>query len=111
MIIITLFPIIWLSYAYTLHIPSGYHRSHQLYSSNLSLRKNVDVLTPLTPNPVEIEKQSTKYKLKLRKPEILAPAGGWPQLKSAAISGADAVYFGLDSGMYYHYSCMSDNYV
>lgn len=30
-----------------------------------------------------------------QKPEILAPAGGWPQLKAAVKSGADAVYFGL----------------
>ena len=30
-----------------------------------------------------------------KKPEILAPAGGWPQLKAAVNSGADAVYFGL----------------
>ncbi|KAL4437803.1 hypothetical protein ABPG77_005715 [Micractinium sp. CCAP 211/92] len=29
------------------------------------------------------------------KPEVLAPAGGWPQLKSAVENGADAVYFGL----------------
>jgi hypothetical protein len=29
------------------------------------------------------------------KPEVLAPAGGWPQLKAAVQSGADAVYFGM----------------
>jgi hypothetical protein len=29
------------------------------------------------------------------RPEILAPAGGWPQLKAAVENGADAVYFGL----------------
>lgn len=34
-----------------------------------------------------------------RKPEILAPAGGWAQLEAAARAGADAVYFGLDSGL------------
>ena len=32
------------------------------------------------------------------KPEILAPAGGRAQLEAAAWAGADAVYFGLDSG-------------
>lgn len=31
------------------------------------------------------------------KPEVLAPAGGWPQLRAAVENGADAVYFGLDS--------------
>lgn len=30
-----------------------------------------------------------------RKPEVLAPAGGWPQLRAAVENGADAVYFGL----------------
>eukprot|EP00854_Cymbomonas_tetramitiformis_P004258 gene4258-5242_t len=31
----------------------------------------------------------------LIKPQVLAPAGGWPQLKAAVHNGADAVYFGL----------------
>jgi hypothetical protein len=31
----------------------------------------------------------------LVKPEVLAPAGGWPQLRAAVENGADAVYFGL----------------
>ena len=31
----------------------------------------------------------------LRKPEVLAPAGGWEQLRAAAENGADAVYFGV----------------
>ncbi len=30
------------------------------------------------------------------KPELLAPAGGWPQLRAAVHAGADAVYFGLE---------------
>ena len=30
-----------------------------------------------------------------RKPEIMSPAGYWPQLRSAIEAGADAVYFGL----------------
>ncbi len=30
------------------------------------------------------------------KPEIMAPAGHWPQLNAAIEAGADAVYFGLD---------------
>ncbi|GLC64650.1 Peptidase U32 [Pleodorina starrii] len=30
------------------------------------------------------------------KPEVLAPVGGWPQLRAAVENGADAVYFGLD---------------
>src|SRR3954451_14776992 len=31
----------------------------------------------------------------LRKPEIMSPAGHWPQLRAAIEAGADAVYFGL----------------
>ena len=31
----------------------------------------------------------------LRKPEIMSPAGYWPQLQAAIEAGADAVYFGL----------------
>ena len=29
------------------------------------------------------------------KPELMSPAGYWPQLKAAVAAGADAVYFGL----------------
>ncbi|MEM7531729.1 MAG: DUF3656 domain-containing protein [Chloroflexota bacterium] len=34
--------------------------------------------------------------MKLRKPEIMSPAGYWPQLHAAIEAGADAVYFGLN---------------
>jgi len=30
------------------------------------------------------------------KPEVLSPAGGWPELRAAVESGADAVYFGVE---------------
>src|SRR5215475_13418710 len=30
-----------------------------------------------------------------RKPEIMSPAGHWPQLHAAIEAGADAIYFGL----------------
>ena len=30
------------------------------------------------------------------KPELMSPAGHWPQLKAAVEAGADAVYFGLN---------------
>ena len=32
-----------------------------------------------------------------RKPEVMSPAGYWPQLRAAIEAGADAVYFGLKS--------------
>src|SRR5689334_7446794 len=31
----------------------------------------------------------------MRKPEVMSPAGYWPQLHAAIEAGADAVYFGL----------------
>src|SRR5438552_13794680 len=31
----------------------------------------------------------------LRKPEVMSPAGYWPQLRAAIEAGADSVYFGL----------------
>jgi len=34
----------------------------------------------------------------LLKPEVLAPAGGWLQLRAAVENGADACYFGLQEG-------------
>ncbi len=33
--------------------------------------------------------------LHLRKPEVMSPAGYWPQLQAAIEAGADAIYFGL----------------
>lgn len=33
-----------------------------------------------------------------QRPELLAPAGGLPQLQAAIHAGAYAVYFGLDRG-------------
>ncbi len=38
----------------------------------------------------------------LRKPELMSPAGHWPQLQAAIEAGADAVYFGLN-----HFSARS----
>lgn len=32
------------------------------------------------------------------KPEVLSPAGGWPQLRAAVANGANACYFGLQEG-------------
>ncbi|MCB1802085.1 MAG: U32 family peptidase [Gammaproteobacteria bacterium] len=45
-------------------------------------------MNPQTPTPALTDK-----------PEILAPAGGRAQLEAAVWAGADAVYFGLDSGL------------
>ena len=42
------------------------------------------------PQPAVADRQGA-----LRKPEIMSPAGYWPQLEAAIEAGADAVYFGL----------------
>ncbi|MFH1460219.1 MAG: peptidase U32 family protein [Candidatus Omnitrophota bacterium] len=36
-----------------------------------------------------------KIKIKIKKPELTAPAGDWPGLVTAVASGADSVYFGV----------------
>jgi hypothetical protein len=38
---------------------------------------------------------SSRPPLLRHKPEVLSPAGGWPQLRAAVENGADAVYFGV----------------
>ena len=50
-----------------------------------------DLVSPTT----NLVKSSTIYGTK---PEVLAPAGGWPQLRAAVANGADACYFGLQEG-------------
>ncbi len=34
---------------------------------------------------------------KIKKPELLAPAGDWPSLRAAVKNGADSIYFGIKS--------------
>lgn len=45
------------------------------------------------------ERADTKQQQQKRfaPPEVLAPAGGWPQLQAAVQNGADAVYFGVEA--------------
>ncbi|KAK3233263.1 Peptidase U32, variant 2 [Cymbomonas tetramitiformis] len=60
-------------------------------TSDVDLRKNPALYS-------EAERQSWATEVRsggLIKPQVLAPAGGWPQLKAAVHNGADAVYFGL----------------
>lgn len=40
---------------------------------------------------------TTTRKLPQHPPQVMAPAGGWPQLQAAVRNGADAVYLGLSS--------------
>jgi collagenase-like PrtC family protease len=66
------------------------------------LRKNVGLYTEFGTEVAKPRLESIEYFAtgsgKLYKPEVLSPAGGWPQLKAAIANGADAVYFGLQEG-------------
>lgn len=55
-------------------------------------RKNVDLYQSIATTGVEENRRM------LYKPEILSPAGGWPQARAAVANGADAIYFGLQEG-------------
>lgn len=57
------------------------------------MRKNPELYTQLSQEDgTTLEQQRTRAP-----PEVLAPAGGWPQLKAAVQNGADAVYFGVEA--------------
>ncbi|KAL7451261.1 hypothetical protein ACHAWC_003084 [Mediolabrus comicus] len=45
----------------------------------------------------DINNVKNNKKLPKEPPELMSPAGGWPQLKAAVANGADAVYLGLTS--------------
>ena len=46
--------------------------------------------------PAELEEAGSPQRLRTRrKPEVMSPAGHWPELQAAVEAGADAVYFGL----------------
>ncbi len=53
--------------------------------STASAIKATDVITPAAVRTPKLTKR----------PQVLAPAGGWPQLRAAVENGADAVYLGL----------------
>ena len=60
------------------------------------MRKNPDLYSggdELDDETVHNEQRRTRSK---KKPDVLAPAGGWPQLEAAIKNGADCVYFGLE---------------
>ena len=80
--------------------------SHNATFPSQSLRKNPQLYdTPDTihqqpadsprPDPASPSPLSPPIYHVTKKPEILAPAGGWPQLHAAVENGADAVYFGI----------------
>eukprot|EP00588_Corethron_pennatum_P010555 CAMPEP_0194273092 /NCGR_PEP_ID=MMETSP0169-20130528/6500_1 /TAXON_ID=218684 /ORGANISM="Corethron pennatum, Strain L29A3" /LENGTH=959 /DNA_ID=CAMNT_0039015937 /DNA_START=106 /DNA_END=2981 /DNA_ORIENTATION=+ len=63
-------------------------------------RKSPALWRTLTPPPVVIDDgpaAAVPQRRPLTKPEIMAPAGGIPQLRAAIANGADSVYVGLSS--------------
>lgn len=96
-----LFSFFWvLTGSFQLFVPNGklrYRFGTQLFSTKVNPnRKNAEILTPTSTTNIAIENKNG-FRIK-RKPEVLAPAGGWPQLRAAVTNGADAVYFGLEEG-------------
>lgn len=73
--------------------------------ASLQQRKNPDLYSLTTPGgsspstssspSTNLAARPTSLSLPPTRPEVLAPAGGWPQLVAAVENGADAVYFGL----------------
>ena len=69
------------------------HRVMMSSTGDTELRKNAELYSAIGGSAA-----TPANRRRLFKPEVLAPAGGWPQLKAAIANGADAVYFGLQEG-------------
>ncbi|KAJ1617756.1 peptidase family U32-domain-containing protein, partial [Pavlovales sp. CCMP2436] len=62
-------------------------------------RKHQGLYRELAEAEVEGAELSLAPYIPRAKPKVLAPAGGWPQLRAAIAAGADAVYFGCSAGL------------
>lgn len=87
--------------SFQFHLQPSIKRKSSLFSTKINTnsnpitnRKNAEILTTTTSKK---ENSNNRYSIK-RKPEVLSPAGGWPQLRAAVTNGCDAVYFGLEEG-------------
>ena len=78
-----------------LSLKAGLGEGNVEHDSSIDMRKNVELYKSIS---TKVEKKMKTDYSTLTKPEVLAPAGGWPQLKAAVANGADAVYFGLQEG-------------
>jgi hypothetical protein len=92
------------------YLQRGFKQTRRVLS-NVDKRKNVDLYTELQQSQESApshplsqgqdpaaSRKSALSPVVLQKPELLAPAGGWPQLKAAVANGCNAVYFGLQEG-------------
>uniref|UniRef100_A0A7S3QZC6 Uncharacterized protein n=1 Tax=Dunaliella tertiolecta TaxID=3047 RepID=A0A7S3QZC6_DUNTE len=71
-------------------------RTTGTYNIEEEEQKNADIASPAR---LRLQRGARKERKPLVKPEVLAPAGGWPQVKAACENGADAVYFGTPGMM------------
>ena len=71
-------------------------KASQSNDEGFLLRKNVELYSSISVN--NSLHNTIPSVRELTKPEVLSPAGGWPQLIAACSNGADAVYFGLQEG-------------
>jgi hypothetical protein len=55
------------------------------------------LIAPAAASATEQQQTEAPKFLPKEPPELMSPAGGWPQLKAAVANGADAVYLGLTS--------------
>lgn len=69
-------------------------------ASDATLRKNPTLYTQLDRSGAVVENVGNglpQQQQQRRPPEVLSPAGGWPQLQAAVENGADACYFGVEA--------------
>jgi hypothetical protein len=64
-------------------------------TSSVTERKNPELFSMIDEGVNATQPSKRLGASKNPKPEVLSPAGGWPQLYAAVENGADAVYFGL----------------
>lgn len=81
-----------LAMAFSTPTPSKLEK--KLPQSELINRRKSPALWREDLNPI---KNNVNSRLPLRPPEVMAPCGGFPQLKAAIANGADSVYLGLSA--------------
>ncbi|GAX25725.1 hypothetical protein FisN_14Lh038 [Fistulifera solaris] len=73
------------------------HRNERRKNPALWRLEHVDDKETTTAVTLQQQQQQQQQQRNQRPPLIMAPAGGWPQLRAAVANGADAVYVGLSA--------------
>ena len=74
-----------------------YDHHHHDDNKSLSNRSTVTTTTTMTTMRSSEQRRRRQRRRIKYKPEIMSPAGGWPQLRAAVANGADSVYLGLSA--------------